>query len=258
MPVLNRIAEKDFQPGWEDRGWLAGLIAIHEMRVPWMREGLDAMTAQMMKQLMRAAVHAPSYLEGTIKRMEADDKGIGPTSAQEIRKFIQDDQYDLKIDPTHSLGLMIQMLPDMTQRHAEMKWTIARTTENYPFLTGDNPVVRTNPKYTGTFYDGFGVDNKNIEIRFPLNRTAALVITHDMTRVEEWNRLIEAGREDEARKLRETVPVTTFRTAAPNIVTIVNSGTARYARRFVYAYAKDEAICEMMGDEPGGLWPRVG
>ena len=166
MPVLTRIAAEDFQPTWEERGWLAGFVAMQELRVPWAREGIDEMASQVIKHMTRFIVSTPGKVEQTLERMKADGKKVGPNLAEEIREMVEKDQYDLDIDPRYSLGLMLQMLPEVTQRYMEMKWLIARTTEDRPFITGDNPVVRINPKYTGNFYDHHGINHKNIEIRF--------------------------------------------------------------------------------------------
>jgi hypothetical protein len=121
-----------------------------------------------------------------------------------------------------------------------------------------NPLVRVNPRYTGGFYDGHGVDNKNIEIRFPLDKTTALIVMQDLKRVEQFSTLLEAGNEEEAMQLRESVPVTSFMKAPPQLIEAVNIGTARYARRFVFAYAKDNQMLEMMGPASGGLRLQVG
>src|SRR6266704_2461862 len=134
---------------------------------------------------------------------------------------------------------MIQMMPEMTARYSEMKWTIARTIADRHYITCDNPVVRVNPRITGSFYDSHGIDNKNTEVRFPLNMLTALVIMNDMERVEEWHALMKSGRSEEAQKLRATVPVISFLEASEQMVQAINIGTARYARRFLYAHARN-------------------
>jgi hypothetical protein len=75
------------------------------------------------------------------------------------------------------------------------------------------------------------VDNKNIEIRFPLDKTTALIVMQDLKRVEQFSALLEAGNQEEAMQLRESVPVTSFMKAAPQLIEAVNIDTARYARR---------------------------
>ncbi len=256
MPVLNRIVLQDFQPSWEERGWLAGLVALQELRVPWAREGIDEMASQMIKHMARFIVSTPGKVEQAVEEMRAEGKEVGPQLPGDIREMVEKDQYDLKIDPRYSLGLILEMLPEITQRYIEMKWLIARTGEGRPFITADNPVVRINPKYSGNFYDHHGIDHKNVEIRFPLNRVTALIIMQDMERLEQWTELMEAGQKEEATKLRDSVPVTSFIHASARLVEAINVPTARYAKRFVYAYAKDDQIPEMMGKGPGGLWPR--
>jgi hypothetical protein len=206
---------------------------------------------------MRVTAAEPERLERALEEMKAAGKDASPVDAEDIREMVEQDQFELKIDPRLSLVQMVQMMPEITDRYVNMKWTVARTTPNLPYFTSDNPVVRMNPKHTGSFYDSHGIANINVEIRFPLDKLNSLVMMHDIKRIEEWNELRESGRDEEARILSESVPVTVFIKAPPQLVEAINVGTARFAKRFVFSHAKSSGILTMMGKEPGGLWPTM-
>ncbi len=252
--MITRIAAGNVQLTWEERGWLASFVAMHEVRVPWMRESFDETTTQLMKHTMRVMVKAPGQLEKTLEQMKSEGKEIEIESANKIREMVDKDEYDLKVDPTYSLTLMLEMMPEMTARYLEMKWTIARTVASRPFITSDNPVVRVNPRRTNSFYDNHGIYNKNTEIRFPLNRLTALVIMNDIQRIEQWHALMQSDREKEAEELRRTVRLTSFVDASERMVHAINVGTASCAQVCLCAFGKS-SDSENDGIRSGWSWP---
>jgi hypothetical protein len=141
--------------------------------------------------------------------------------------------------------------------YIEMKWTVLRTSDDAPFVTSDNPVVKFDPAYKGGFW-GIGLANPTIEIRFPLTKQAVLVITHDRAREEEWHRLVEAGAEDEARKVRQALPVIDYVNVRPRAVDTINALTVVCADRFVYVPKKDSRIPDRLKGESQAIKIRVG
>ena len=148
---------------------------------------------------------------------------------------------------------MLEMMPEMTARYLEMKWTIARTVASRPFITSDNPVVRVNPRRTNSFYDNHGIYNKNTEVRFPLNRLTALVIMNDIQRIEQWHALNTRSRKG-SRRVAPDRASTSFVDASERMVHAINVGTARCAQVCLCAFGKS-SDSENDGIRSGWSWP---
>lgn len=100
------------------------------------------------------------------------------------------------------LGLVIE----------RMHWIILCATDQFKFLTSDNPLFFTDPRRDAQSpYRGVGLMNATVEVTFPLSRELALFAS--------WNRSHPEG----------------FLQANNNLVKRVNRGTALSAQRFVYA-----------------------
>lgn len=245
IPVLRSLASQTMQPGWAERERLAFFIALQELRVPWVRENHQQMYGQMMDWLTKAHARVPGLMERYLKEMEEKGQDLKGVTADSLREFLDRGEYTLTVDPLFSLQIMIKFAPMLYGYYREMKWTVLRAGESHPFVTCDNPVVKIDPTAQGPI----AFMNPHLEIRFPLSRTACLLITHDRDREDRWHALMEAGRQSEAKELRETVPITDFFKVGGNVIEAINTVTIRYAARWVYSPAKNPEIAEMLQRE---------
>ncbi len=257
VPILRDLASKEFQPNWDQRARVALLIAFQELRVPWLRENIQDVQGEIVKWMAKSQASAPGLLESDLRELEERGRPITGVTADSLREFITRGEYDIQVNPAVSLLNMLQLAPLLHGFYIEMKWTVIRSSGRTQFVTSDNPVVKTDPCYRGGFY-GVGLYSRTIEIRFPISKTACLLITKDRQREDRWHELINAGRELEARQLRETVPSTTFVQPPDAIVGEINALTIRYAKRFVYSPRRDARITEIIQGEPQGLRIRMG
>lgn len=257
VPVLRRLASEDIQLDWNDRGRVAFFVALQELRVPWTRQNFHNLYAHLVDWTTKFHARVPGLLEKELEELRQKGEDFDPADAPSLREFLERGEYTVHADPKVSLVTMLQMAPVLHGFYIEMKWTVLRTSHDLPFVTSDNPVVKFDPAYKGGFW-GIGVANPTIEIRFPLTKSAMLVIIHDRKREDEWHRLTEAGKEEEARKLRQTLPVIAYVNVRPRAVDTINGLTIVSADRFVYAPKKDPRIPELLKGESQAIKIHVG
>ncbi|MBI4165281.1 MAG: DUF4238 domain-containing protein [Acidobacteria bacterium] len=257
VPVIRTLASNNIQLNWDDRGRVAFFVALQELRVPWTRQNFEEVYAHLADHLMKFTARVPGLLENELEELKEKGEDFDPADAASIREFMERGEYTVHADPKVSLLTMLQMAPMLHRFYIEMKWTILRTSHEAPFVTSDNPVVMFDPAYKGGFW-GVGLVNPTIEIRFPLTKTAMLVITHDHARFEEWHRLMEANNPVEAKTLRQTLPVIDVFDVQPRAVEALNALTIVCADRFVYAPKKDPKIPELLKGESRASKVHVG
>ncbi len=57
----------------------------------------------------------------------------------------------------------------------DMTWTFLRATDDYKFVTSDNPIHRRTSTPSSPPFGGIGLLNKNIEVTFPISKDLAFL-----------------------------------------------------------------------------------
>ena len=187
----------------------------------------------------------PGLLESDIEELR--ERGVESSiDATALREFLKRGEYTVHADPKVSLLTMLQMAPMLHRFYIEMKWTVLHTSSSTQFVTSDNPVVKFDPEYRG---GGIAFASPTIQVKFPVTKSAMLVVTHDRTREETWHQLVRAGRQDEAKVLRETLPLIDYLDVQPSQVKAMNRHTTLYTERFAYAPDRDSELVELLRGE---------
>ena len=97
-----------------------------------------------------------------------------------------------------------------------MKWRFIKATDDYKFMTGDNPLRYIDPAHNPHSFYGVGLANKNIEVTFPLSK--------DMAAFGGWER--SAG----------------YFQGNNQHVKHINRMTVIASRRFMFAHNKSENV----------------
>ncbi len=257
VPVLKRMAVDDVHVDWEGRNWVALFIAFQELRVSWTRKNFENVYVQLIRRLTELRASVPGQLERDLETLEREGNSMEGVTPDSLREFLRRGEYRLRISPVFSLATMLEMAPLLFSFYFEMKWTILRAPEGSFFVTSDNPVVKFDPEHRGGF-NGIALISPTIEIRVPISKSSCLLITHDCKRQETWHELMKAGKEAEAKELRQAIPPTEYVQVDQHVVDTVNKLTVAYAARFVYSAIKDSGIPPMMTGEPQGVRFEVG
>lgn len=252
IPILRKIASNNVQLNWDDRERLALFIAFQELRVPWARQNLEQVYASLVDHVGKFRANIPGLLERDLQELEDRGDSINGVTADSIREFLQKGEYQVEVDSAVSLLTMLQMAPFLHAIYSEMKWVVVRITGNAFFHTSDNPVIKLDPDHRGGFY-GIGLASPTIEIRFPLDKNACLVIMQDAARQEKWHELMTSGKTTEASQLRSTIPNIEYQRVNSAAVDVMNSVTIEYATRFVYSMRRDPLISKLLHGEAKAL-----
>jgi hypothetical protein len=244
--LLRLLAKKDsHQLNWPERVQVSALIAVQEFRVPFAREQLEKMMHGIANSFVNSALNTPGVIEGALDEMKDAGKLDADISAESMRKAFRDGDVVLKMLPEASLQAMGHILPLLIRTYAEMKWTVLTTLEG-EFVTSDCPVCREYP-ITGTV--SAGIANPDLTVCFPISQRRVLRLSHDHVRYEKFCRLIRAGREREAWKLRNRTPDISYQIIGRGEVEKVRGLIIRRAQRWVYSPSEDPSIISQFRGE---------
>ena len=98
----------------------------------------------------------------------------------------------------------------------------------------------------------------SVEFGLPVSKSKFLSITHDFERERQWTALVEAGKEEEAKKLRESVPVTHFKKLDGETTAKLREGIIRSAPRFIFCPDENQDYTALLAKEPWTLRMQVG
>jgi hypothetical protein len=156
------------------------LIALLSTRSPERREHLRKFNEELMKKVMALTVANKSRWESVTKKMNKNKTDtIDNISYEDVKKFVDDDQYKINLSNEHHIKMEIISLETVLPFLLKRKWLLIKTTEESgPFITTDNPTILTwkNPDTIPPFYrnsPGFGL--LNTQIFFHLSKNIALI-----------------------------------------------------------------------------------
>ena len=166
-PVLEKIKEKE-EIDDEDRENFSIFLAYMFTRVPHHRQMTEEIYGKGMKSwLMALASHKEGFKSEMKKYEENTGKKID-VPFEKLRKFLADEsKYEVRPHPNISLDFVSFGL-EIAPIFQDMKWSFLEATENYKYLTSDNPIYYFDP--TAPPGQGIGLINENIEVYFPVSR----------------------------------------------------------------------------------------
>jgi len=167
-PVIKNIKERKALTN-EQRVWFAFFLAFTMTRVPSFRENIERATGEIMKKANQIWASYPAGFESMIEKFEKDTGNKIEMPVEELRKFVLEGQYDVKVDSQFSLA-MILIAKALAPIFYNMNWAFLEATEDYKFVTSDNPLSFFDPTRGPKFFYGVGLLNRNIEITFPISK----------------------------------------------------------------------------------------
>jgi len=199
-----------------ERWVFSHFLALMIVRVPNFRSNVE----EMFGELQRKIVDGILGMEGFEEIVRNHEKKTGKSLADpaDLKQFVLG-EYNGDVGPDLSLGLMIGDRSKIARIFHDMTWTFIEATDEWKFVTSDNPLFFDVPTHDPRLIVGGGLGSKNVEVSFPVTRDLALVAT--------WDRM--EGLEGGYLKNKELVKNTCRRT-------VIN------ARRFVYAPVKSDAL----------------
>jgi len=160
----------------DERKLVSLFLAFMMTRVPNFRNNIEETHSEIVKQVTMWLAKDPKRFQSIMEKYgkDAGDKINFPIDA--IREFVLDDsRYTVKTKPEFSLFMIMELSRSFAKVFYDMKWTFFPATDEYKFLTSDNPLFRLDPTYDPKSPYGVGLRNKNIEVTFPISRNMALL-----------------------------------------------------------------------------------
>lgn len=168
----NIVEEKSLRE--EDKIYFATFLALMMVRVPNFRKNVENATGESIKKINIIQASNKKFFEDMIRQFEKDTGKKINMSIEEFRKWILDGKYNIKVNPQFSLAMIISFVNELSHIFLGMKWTFIKSTEEYKFLTGDNPLFYCDPTHDPNSFYGVGLLNKNVEVTFPISKDLAL------------------------------------------------------------------------------------
>jgi len=206
LAVTRKLASGDMRLNWAERDALSMLMAVQRLRVPHLRQMIDAVHADLIKRLLLE--YDQRQQEQGLGRMWI--RSISPLArpgdperprAYVTKEELEETQRTLEQDPGQlSRETLFSLAASFAKVLCRMKWTICYSNDGESFITSDCPVLLRHERRDVTHA---GIIRPDTTVEFPLSRTALLSMTHDFALINRVNRL---GPNREARRILNQVP----------------------------------------------------
>ena len=178
--VLKYIAKNETLPGDTDRHTLFYFVALLYGHNPQLRNRMANFETEIRKRVMRLLLSSPERYESY--RQEKRTAGEELPEHEEVKRFVEEDRFDIKYGHGHHLKYELDtiqdaVLPLLSQR----QWPLLIAGEDTSnFVCSDRPValVCTDANPPDNPYHPYarpGLGMRNTELTVPLNRRMALV-----------------------------------------------------------------------------------
>ncbi|MBL7073563.1 MAG: DUF4238 domain-containing protein [Candidatus Omnitrophica bacterium] len=159
----------------EEKVLFSVFVAMMMVRAPNYRRNIEYMYAGVAKETLKFLAANKEKFTSWIKRFISETG----TKIKDIEQFRQDTlNFDklltAKAEPLASLQIILPQIQKLTRIFCNMKWEFLRATEDYKFITGDNPLCYMDPTHNSRSLYGVGLANKHVEITLPLSRDMAV------------------------------------------------------------------------------------
>lgn len=159
----------------DDKTIFALFLSLMMTRVPNFRDNIAIMLEGIIRRISLMMASHKRGFENSIRRFEQDTGTKINIPIEELRQFMLDEtKYKIEINPQFSLAMAMSNLDTLTRIFFDMKWTFIKATNDYKFLSGDNPLYYCDPTHDPRSFYGVGLANKNVEVTLPLSREVAL------------------------------------------------------------------------------------
>lgn len=171
-PIIKNLQRRDKKLLTFERELLLEFMAYMATRIPSFRNMIENAQLHTYKIISSMMYHNENLLKSQVSKLQkSEGKEIG-LSLDEIRELFDDNKYPIEVNPESSLEPMAKAAQAIFEMLTNMGWHFIRS-ENYQFLTSDNPVIPVVPESDGRMPVGFGM--KNVEVTFPLSSNMCMI-----------------------------------------------------------------------------------
>jgi hypothetical protein len=178
--IIKEIIETKEMPDEPSYSEFMYYMAFLAVRVPKVWEHITKQYEDNHKELMIMITRSKDASK-LLKELNAAGESISSVEeAENIRQFILKGEYNVSVDNTYKIKMMIELIEPLPALLGERNWAVIYRTENQTnnFVTSDCPIMlyQSDPSHM-MISPGFGL--RYTEILFPLSKELALVGTFD-------------------------------------------------------------------------------
>ncbi len=198
----------------KDRLVVLNLIAILSVRSPGKRRIISEFIGDISKKMLQITLGTQGRYESIMKDINQADGLTSPSNSvsyDEMKKFVESDEYDVNVDQTYLIGLELSSIDVVLRTLLSRKWRLLLAErKSGEFITSDDPACLKNTKELPSDFMGPGHGMSDTVLLFPLSRKAALIGSFEG----------EEGTID----------------CSPNLIGAFNSDVISNAREQIYSY----------------------
>jgi len=169
-PAIEMVVNHNFSLTEEERGNLAGFIALSFTRTPWFRNQANSVYENMIKRLTEIVADIPGYFEKKLPEVSITENI--EEEAKRLRQFVESGFEVKQTNKAYSIGTTFKLMLSLIPVIERMSWAYCLTEDSQRFLTTDVPVSLYDP----VAFRGVGfASSREAEFRFPLSKNCCLV-----------------------------------------------------------------------------------
>lgn len=162
----------------EERSHLSTFIALQFLRVPSFRNDIKEMIeSEIVSHQKGLASEKNRFTDYLDSFGPAKEEILAGTDEEELRSYIIDGKYKVRVDKDRSLLYIYELLFSIGSTIHQFYWNFLISPNSYKFVTCDNPFFYFDPKKSLSQQKGVGLMSPNTELSFPLSKDIAILAT---------------------------------------------------------------------------------
>jgi len=177
--VIKNVNEKLRLPD-DDKEFtiLMDFIALMATRIPVTRNSISKFFEGLTKDFLHQITDTPERYEASMSKLEEENPKIkSKASYEDMKKFVDEDQYKVDTPPEYHLGNMFRWAESIFPHLVTRKWSLVMIENNEnKFICSDNPVGLdwiNPPSPSYPYPPGFAL-GKSL-VTFPISRNVAII-----------------------------------------------------------------------------------
>lgn len=226
-PILEKIKKEEALSD-QEKGLFSYFIAYSMTRVPNYRKNVERIAGKLMKRDMLTIASDPEGMRAKAEKLSKERSERMKELIDVFLKRVSNGEYEDRKYKEFSLDMM-KLAKDFTPIIFEMNWAFLRATDEYKFVTSDNPLYYFDPTHDPRSFDGVGLMDDNLELYFPVSNDLMLLGT--WKRVKGYNQINN------------------------KLVRQINRNTVIFAQRFIFSSQRSKGLAILV-EKHKDIYPR--
>jgi hypothetical protein len=155
----------------DDKMFFALFVASMMVRSPNMRNNIQKSIGEIIKKTNIFIASSKKKFEQLVEKYKRDTGEQTGMDIEDLRQWAKNPaNYEVVVNKQHAIAMALALLEDLAKVFYQMKWTFFKATEDYKYMTGDNPLQYFDPTHDPNSPFGVGLANKNIQVSLPLSK----------------------------------------------------------------------------------------